>query len=82
MRYDSGLTRAGRAPAQAVLTWARQTGALVVHTREGHAPDLSLDSPQTSHSGIAGRQTQVWTRTGDGWRIVHAHVPEVPERWA
>lgn len=25
-----------------------------------------------------GRQTQVWVRFGEGWRIVSAHVSEVP----
>lgn len=29
--------------------------------------------------GLAeGRQTQVWVRLGEGWRIVSAHVSEVP----
>jgi hypothetical protein len=27
---------------------------------------------------IEGRQTQVWVRFAEGWRIVSAHVSEVP----
>jgi hypothetical protein len=28
-------------------------------------------------SGIVGRQSQTWVRTGDGWRVVAAHVSHV-----
>ncbi len=30
------------------------------------------------HRPIEGRQTQVWVRFAEGWRIVSAHVSEVP----
>jgi ketosteroid isomerase-like protein len=29
--------------------------------------------------GRIGRQTQVWVRTGEGWRIAAAHVSSIPE---
>ena len=41
MGYDIGLTRAGLPATAAMLAHARATGMLVIHTREGHAPDLS-----------------------------------------
>ena len=40
MGYDLNLTRAGLEPTARVLEAARAVGMLVIHTREGHAPDL------------------------------------------
>ena len=42
---DVGLLRAAIEPCQAVLAGARAAGMLVIHTREGHRPDLS-DAPR------------------------------------
>ena len=41
---DVSRLRAAVAPLRAVLTAARHAGILVIHTREGHRPDLS-DAP-------------------------------------
>src|SRR4051794_41511804 len=41
MGYDIELTRAGLPGAARMLAHARSTGMLVIHTREGHCPDLS-----------------------------------------
>src|SRR5271163_2712389 len=39
--YDISLTRICIEPIQAVLSAARKAGYHVMHTREGHRPDLS-----------------------------------------
>ena len=41
---DVSLLRSAIAPCQALLAAARREGMLVIHTREGHKPDLS-DAP-------------------------------------
>src|SRR6266446_5355005 len=43
---DVRLLRAAIAPCRALLDGARKAGLLVIHTREGHRPDLS-DAPRT-----------------------------------
>ena len=40
MGYDIALTRAGLPATARLLAHARATGMTVIHTREGHAPDL------------------------------------------
>lgn len=56
---DVSLLRAAIGPTAAVLAAARRAGMLVVHTREGHRPDLS-DLPPAKH-----RRGNFPTRIGD-----------------
>ena len=81
MGYDLNLTRAGLLPTKAVLEACRAAGMVIIHTREGHLPDLSDCPPnkrwrsQQIGAGIgdAGPCGRILVRGEEGWDI----VPEV-----
>jgi len=77
---DVSLLRSTIAPCQALLAGARAAGMLVIHTREGHRPDLS-DAPPAKISrghpprriGEAGPMGRILIRGEPG----HGIIPEL-----
>lgn len=41
--------------------------------------DFASITLEFERSGMIGRQSQVWVRLSEGWRIVSAHVSLIPE---
>jgi nicotinamidase-related amidase len=83
---DVSLLAKAVAPAKALLAAARRAGMLIVHTREGHRPDLS-DAPPAkverggprARIGARGPLGRILIRGEAGHDIVPALAPEPGE---
>ena len=79
---DVGRLRTAVAPCKAVLSEARRLGLLVIHTREGHRPDLS-DAPRhkvergdpSTRIGARGPMGRILIRGEPGHNIIPELYP-------
>jgi nicotinamidase-related amidase len=87
MGYDLSLTACAIEPIQQLLSTVRGVGMTVIHTREGHRPDLSDCPPNKlwrskrigAGIGDPGPKGRILVRGEEGWDIIPQLAPAPDE---